>query len=113
MLPMIQLNDQSKEDISSENKDLQVPIDTEISDPRHYKRMHPNYYFVNKDDVGGRSETYKVNVIKTANRSKFKAFFSTAASMGHTSRTSLDKQYEDPAITRFKNKFLNSNPISS
>jgi hypothetical protein len=110
---MIQLNDQSKEDISSENKDLQVPIDKEISDPRHYKRMHPNYYFVNKDDVGGRSETYKVNVLKTANRSKFKAFFSTAASMGHTSRTSLDKQYEDPAITRFKNKFLNSNPISS
>ena len=32
-----------------------VPIDTEIADPRHFKRMHPNYYFVNKEDITGRS----------------------------------------------------------
>ena len=43
--------------------------------------MHPNYYFVSKDDIEERNETYRVNVIKTANRSKFKAFFSTANSM--------------------------------
>ncbi len=75
--------------------------------------MHPNYYFVSKDDVQERNETYRVNVIKTGNRTKFKAFFSTAASMAKTSRTSLEKDYEDPALTKFRHKFLNSNPVSS
>jgi hypothetical protein len=42
---------------------------------------NPNYYFINKSDLET-NQTYRVNVMNTQQRGKYKAYFSTVRGAG-------------------------------
>jgi len=66
------LNTQSKDTIG-EKEAYVVP---EVPDTRLYNPGNPNYYYINKNDLET-NQTYRVNVMKTQHRTKYKAYFST------------------------------------
>ena len=93
---------------------IQNNITYDFDDQRHYPPSHPQYYFVSKRDLES-NQSYKLNIIKPQNnRSKMKAFFSTHYSPRNQKSQMLGRHNdENPALTKFKAKFLNANPKSS
>lgn len=77
-LPIV-LNNQSKETFGDVEKSIPVP--PEVPDRRIYMPGNPNYYYINKSDLET-NQTYRVNVMNTQQRGKYKAYFSTVRAGG-------------------------------
>ena len=93
-LPVV-LNNQSKDTFGDVEKSIPVP--PEVPDRRIYPPGNPNYYYINKSDLET-NQTYRVNVMNTQQRGKYKAYFSTVRAGGEEN---------------FKRKFFSEQPMSS